>query len=128
MLANLYVDNIVTRCNSEEDALLYYNTARTIMKDAQFNLRSWASNSRKLTNLAAQGNVDDSSSMVNVLGLQWDTQTDMLSLTSKSPIPTVITLVTKQEVLRESSKVFDPLGLITCDNQSQDFYANIVAT
>ena len=80
------------------------------MKDAQFNLRSWASNSRKLTNLAAQDNVDDSSSMVNVLGLQWDMQTDMLSLTSN---PTVTTLVTKQEVLRESSKVFDPLGLLS---------------
>ena len=74
MLTNLYVDNIVTGCNSE-DALLYYNTARSIMKDAQFNLRSWASNSRKLTSQAAQDNVNDSNSTVNVLGLQWDTQT-----------------------------------------------------
>ena len=112
MLINLYVDNIVTGCNSEEDALLYYNTARSIMKDAQFNLRSWASNSRKLTSLAAQDNVNDSNSTVNVLGLQWETQTDTLSLTSKAPIPTVITLVTKREVLRESSKVFDPIGLL----------------
>ena len=113
MLTNLYVDNIVTGCNSEEDALLYYNTAHSIMKDTQFNLRSWASNSHKLTSLAAQDNVNDSNNTVNVLGLQWDTQTDTLSLTSKAPIPTVITLVTKREVLRESSKVFDPLGLLS---------------
>ena len=81
MLTNLYVDNIVTGCESEDNAVLYYNTARSIMKEAQFNLRSWASNSHKLTNLATKDKVDDGNSTVNVLGLQWDTQTDMLSLT-----------------------------------------------
>lgn len=45
--------------------------------------------------------------MVNELGLQWDIQTDMLSLTFKSPILTATTLVTKQKV----SRVFPPLGL-----------------
>lgn len=111
MLTNL--DNIVTGYNSEENALLYYNTAYSIMKDAHFNLWNWASNSCKLTNLAAVDNVNDGNSVVNVLGLQWDTQTDMLSLTSKPPIPTVTTSVRKKEVLRESSKVFDPLGQIS---------------
>ena len=48
-----------------------------------------------------------------VLGLQWDTQTDIQSLTCKSPIPVATTLVTKREVLRESSKVFDPLGTLS---------------
>ena len=113
MLANLYVDNIVSGCQSEEDAILYYNTARSIMKDAQFNLRSWASNSHKLVNQACQDKVDDANNPVNVLGLQWDIQTDTLSLTSKSPIPTATTLVTKREVLKESSKIFDPLGLLS---------------
>ena len=113
MLTNLYVDNIVTGCESEEDAILYYNTARSIMKEAQFSLRSWASNNRKLINLAAQDKVDDGNSTVNVLGLQWDTQTDTLSLTCKSPIPAATTLITKREVLRESSKIFDPLGMLS---------------
>ena len=113
MLANLYVDNIVTGCDSEEDAILYYNTACSVMKEAQFNLRSWASSSHKLHKLASQDHVADSNHMVNVLGLQWDTQNDTMSLTSKFPIPVATTLVTKREVLRESSKVFDPLGLLS---------------
>ena len=34
MLKNLYVDNIVTGCNSNEAAVAYYLTVRTIMKEA----------------------------------------------------------------------------------------------
>ena len=49
MLANLYVDNIVSGCQSESEAVSYYNNAHSIMKDANFNLRSWASNSPQLT-------------------------------------------------------------------------------
>ena len=113
MLTNLYVDNTVTRCESEEDIVQYYNTACSIMKEAQFNLRSWASNNHMLTNLAAQDKVDNGSSTVNVLGLQWETPTNTLSLTCKSPIPVATNLVTKCEVLIESSKVFDPLGKLS---------------
>ena len=41
MLTTLYVDNVVTGCESEKDAIQYYNTACSIVKEAQFNLRSW---------------------------------------------------------------------------------------
>ena len=113
MLTNLYVDNIVTGCQSTDETLKYYHTARSIMKDAHFNLRSWASNSRDITDLAFKDDVCDSGNPVNVLGLQWNTQTDVLSLTTKSPLPTATSLVTKRDVLRESSKVYDPLGLLS---------------
>ena len=45
MLANLYVDNVVSGCPSESEAVSYYKDARTIMSGAHFDLRSWASNS-----------------------------------------------------------------------------------
>jgi len=83
------------------------------MKDTQFNLRSWASNNHKLVNQAGQDKADDGHNLVNVLSLQWDIQIDMLSLTSKSPIPTATTLITKQEALRELSKIFDPLWVLS---------------
>jgi len=62
---------------------------------------------------ANRDNVADNSSPVNVLGLLWTTLTDTLSLTSKSAIPSITSLLTKREVLKESSKVFDPLGLLS---------------
>lgn len=113
MLANLYVDNVVSGCPSESEAIRYYSEARSIMNDALLNLRSWASNSSQLMDRANRNKVADTNNPVNVLGLQWNTQVDMLSVTSKFPIPSITSLITKREVLKESSKVFDPLGLLS---------------
>ena len=113
MLANLYVDNVVSGCPSESEAISYYNEARSIMNGAHFNLRSWASNSSQLMDQASRDKISDTSNPVNVLGLQWNTKVDTLSLTSKSSIPSITSLITKREVLKESSKVFDPLGLLS---------------
>ena len=70
MLANLCVDNIVSGCQSESEAVLYYNNTSSIMKDANFNLRSWISNSPHLTEQASKDKVVDANNPVNVLGLQ----------------------------------------------------------
>jgi len=113
MLDNLYVDNIVSGCQSTEEALQYYHTARSIMKDAQFNLRSWAFNSHDIAEQASKEGVHDCNNPVNVLGLQWNRHTDVLSLLTKSPLPAATSLVTKRDVLSESSKVYDPLGLLS---------------
>jgi len=67
MLSNLYVDNIVSSCSSESEVVQYYSDARSIMKDAHLNLRSWASNSHQLTDLAVKDKVLDNDNPVNVL-------------------------------------------------------------
>ena len=110
---HLYVDNVVSGCPSESEAISYYNEARSIMNGAHFNLRSWASNSSQLMDQASRDKISDINNPVNVLGLQWNTKADKLSLTSKSSIPSITSLITKREVLKESSKVFDPLGLLS---------------
>ena len=56
--------------------------------------------------------VTDTNNPVNVLGLQWIMQTDTLALTSKSSIPSITSLTTKTDVLKQSFKVFDFLGLL----------------
>ena len=91
----------------------YYATARAIMQDAKFNLRSWASNSQLLAAKASKENTAADSTEVNILGIQWNTVTDTLSFTTQTSIPKLTFLVTKEEVLRESSGIFDPLGLIS---------------
>ena len=45
MKRNLYVDNVISGCDQELEALAYYKEARSIMNEAHFNLRSWSSNS-----------------------------------------------------------------------------------
>ena len=45
MQQNLYVDNVITGSPTEESAIQYFNEAREIMSDANFNLRTLATNS-----------------------------------------------------------------------------------
>ena len=109
MCSNLYVDNVITGCNKEQDVVNYYREARAIMCDAKLNLRSWSSNSVALTTIATTDNTAEEASSVNVLGLR--PALDKLQLAAK-PILTSDHLVTKREVLQNLSKVFDPLGFV----------------
>ena len=49
---NLYVDNVISGCNSETEAVDYYNEARSILSQVKFNLQSWASNNKQVQVLA----------------------------------------------------------------------------
>ena len=56
ILANLYVDNIVSGCETESAATQYYNQARLIISEAKFNLRPWMSNNPQVDLIAHQEN------------------------------------------------------------------------
>ena len=47
-----YVDNILTGCATELEAIDYYFKARSILSQAKFDLRSWASNSEQVQQIA----------------------------------------------------------------------------
>ena len=110
MKENLYVDNVISGCQSEEAIIQYYTTARTIMREANFNLRSWASNSRQLQITAQADHTLDLNTTVNLLGLQWNTCTDVLSFPQREIKPNDTTPVTKRSVLQGASRQYDPLG------------------
>jgi len=114
MLKNLYVDNVITGYTTPQEAAEYYHEARSIMSHARFNLRAWASNCTQLNTLAQQDSVADSTTLVNILGLQWNIVTDTLQFVQKTVLPCnhSTTFITKRQVLQQSSKVFDPLGYL----------------
>ena len=91
----------------------FYHKARQIMSGTKFNLCSWASNHNKITSLAHQDNVADSRTTVNVLGLLWNTVSDTLTLNPKGPTSIQHSLTTKRDVLKNVSKLFDPLGFVS---------------
>ena len=78
---------------------------------AKFNLRTWASNSPQLNTMAQQEKVADRNTPTNVLGMHWNINTDKLSLAPKRVISLYSTLVTKRDILQDSSKIFDPISL-----------------
>ena len=59
MKRNLYVDSIISGVSTESLATEYYTEARSIMIQAKFNLRSWASNSTELQAIAMADDVTD---------------------------------------------------------------------
>ena len=101
ILRNLYVDNIITGQESEAALIEFYKDARSLMMAAKFNLRTWASNSQHLNNLTQQDKTADETNPTNILGINWNTSTDKLSLAPKRLIPADTTLVTKREILQK---------------------------
>ena len=67
MMRNLYVDNIISGSDPEEQAIQYCAEARSIMAKEKFNLRSWASNSNAVQRLAIADNVIDKDSNSNYI-------------------------------------------------------------
>ena len=83
------------------------------MARAKFNLRSRASNSQSLMTLAATDKTADTSEEFNNLGLRWNPATDTLSFVQRGILPPKAQPVTKCQALQDSSKIYDPLGLLS---------------
>ena len=112
LLHNLYVDNIVSGCPSEEAALKYFNESRSILGSAGFNLCSWSSNCNRLQHVASHHKVAEPSNPVKILEMYWNTESDVIYLSSNIDT-TFPPTTTKREVLKWSSSIFDSLGLIS---------------
>ena len=112
MRSNVYVDNVLSGCQTEDELLTYYRQSRDIMTQAKFNLRAWSTNSHQLREIAIKDHTNDTNTTVGLLGLRWNTLTDTLSLSTRQ-LPPVNTIVTKRDVLQTSSQIFDPLGWVT---------------
>lgn len=110
---NLYVDNIISGGTTEHSVTQYFKEARAIMSKANFNLRSWASNSQYLQTVAHKEKVVDENEVVNLLGLHWNTTKDYLGFIPKKFDLTSNSIVTKRKILQDSSKIFDPLGFLS---------------
>ncbi|XP_065904067.1 uncharacterized protein [Dysidea avara] len=112
LLSSLYVDNVVSGCDNEQEAVQYFLESRSLMSLSKLNLRAWTSNSSSLRELAQQHSIAELKETVKVLGLCWNVEFDELSLSPKPELATC-TPVMKREVLRYISSIFDPLGLVT---------------
>ncbi|XP_052699402.1 uncharacterized protein LOC128176925 [Crassostrea angulata] len=110
---NLYVDNVLASFQSEETAMKFYKESRTLLAAGGFNLRSWSSNSEMLQNLSKAEKTADEDSVVKVLGMKWNPQEDTLQYAKNDTGQKKYRVTTKREVLRETSKVFDPLELLS---------------
>jgi len=83
------------------------------MTAANFNLRSWASNSPLLRAQTEKDQTADTNTVVNILGLRWDPSHDTLYLAPNEIAPRQSQPISKRDVLQLSSRTYDPLGLLS---------------
>ena len=76
---NILLDNLVTGTDPEEEAKNYFKKTRKIFQEASMNIREWTSNHRNIMNHVEQQGIAGKRD-THVLGLQWTTKEDQLSL------------------------------------------------
>lgn len=107
---NIYVDNLACGTHTDATAIEHYHCTNKIIEAAGFKLRSWSSNSEQLRDLAKTDGVLLPDPVAPVLGMRWDTQQD--SLAYKKYDATCPAEITKREVVKRVSTLYDPLGLL----------------
>ena len=75
-------------------------------------IRDRSSNSQKICESAKQEGCLDKDNIVKILGIRWNNKNDTVSFQN------TITndeqrCITKRNILRESSKIFDPMGMLS---------------
>ena len=104
----LYVDNLIHTDDSEERLIEFFNVSSNVFEKAHLILKEWISNSSKLQSLVNfKGIAGEIKDVNKMLGLGWDVKADIIQLYGHISTPTI---VTKREILRCVSQLFDPLG------------------
>ena len=110
---DIYVDNLITDTNNNEEALQLYKEAKKIFHDAPMDLRDWISNSEFVNeNTIPVDLMKERVTWTKVLGLIWNTSTDKFSISTKK-LENIEQAKTKQEVLATLASIFNPLRLTT---------------
>ncbi|XP_055850540.1 uncharacterized protein LOC129915103 [Episyrphus balteatus] len=111
-----YVDDFLYGSDNEADATTLQRDVLTVLNQAGFPLRKWASNSSNIlvqipkTEREVNLPMDfDSTDSIKTLGIQWHPAKDVF--TFKINLPNT-DKYTKRSVLADISRLFDPLGWI----------------
>ncbi|XP_052746969.1 uncharacterized protein LOC112055315 [Bicyclus anynana] len=112
-----YVDDLMTGCETEEEALQIYNEMSKLMKSGGFQLQKWSSNCKEFLNYIEKEELNTEQSltikvdnMMKVLGIRWNRLTDNFEY--------VVNLeethhpFTKRNVLSDVARLYDPIGWI----------------
>ncbi|XP_065056348.1 uncharacterized protein LOC135684356 [Rhopilema esculentum] len=139
VLKGLFVDDLSTGGETVDKAYEIYQQSKQVMKEGNFNLRKWNSNSqelieriRKSEGQATTGGSDPKlgeedqsyvqsciglsadNETVKILGLHWNSSSDEICYDFTEITQLAKTLpATKRSLLRLTAKIFDPLGILS---------------
>ena len=119
ILSSFYVDDLLAGTQTPEEAKELFSDLRTILSKGSFNLCKWRSSDTTVLDsiptdlqeklLTKDVTSDQDSVYPKALGLQWNSQEDVMSPTIHPPSNY---LQTKRGIISDVSKTFDVLGWI----------------
>lgn len=111
---DFYVDDLSTGAETEDQVREIRNELTQILAKAGLTIRQWASNTREILSDLPSENINLrlqlGDTTLKTLGLYWDSATD--SITDTVKINEKMSKLTKRNILSETAKIFDPLGLL----------------
>lgn len=112
---DFYMDDLLTGCESIEEAKTIYNDMNKLMSLGGFELQKWTSNYDKLLCYIGKNTSDNDSlqikankSLIKILGVSWNRGTDIFEYTLN--LSAVKQPITKRQILSDVAKLYDPLG------------------
>lgn len=118
---SFHVDDGLPSVETKQEAISLHHQLQDLFNRGGFKLHKWDSNSpevlnsispeiRSTKNTSALGSSD---SFVKTLGMEYNSNQDHFRFSS-TELSIEESLITKREVLSDSAKIFDPLGLTSC--------------
>ena len=125
MGSDMFVDDLISGADSREEAEIIAKEAVAIAADAKMPLRRWRTNDQELqkklsalcpSEQAATQLIFQGEDVTKVLGTVWDRERDVLTFETAAIVEHCATIrhrTNLRTVLSVSSRVYDPLGLIS---------------
>ncbi|KAL0810597.1 hypothetical protein ABMA28_010714 [Loxostege sticticalis] len=116
---DFYIDDLMTGCDTESQALQIYEEMSQLMTSGGFTLQKWTSNSKRLLQHIIVDNQSTkesnsvpikSDNMLKVLGVSWNRDTDNFEYSIN--LPEHKSSITKRLILSDIARLYDPLGWI----------------
>jgi len=107
---NTFMDDFVISVEDESKALALFYEMQDLMSLISLPLAKWATNSQVLKTTWTQENIKFKEE-TQVLGVNWNTQTDTFSMDVKGSEYQLSEETTKRSLLASISSFYDPLGL-----------------
>ena len=118
---SFYVDDGLPSVETKQEAILLHHQLQDLFNRGGFKLHKWDSNSPEVLNSIPQemrstkttSNLGNPDNFVKTLGMEYSSNQDHFRFSS-TDLSIEESHVTKREVLSDSARIFDPLGLISC--------------
>lgn len=117
VLEDFYVDDLMTTCDTSNEAIFLYKELNNLMMRGGFKLQKWSSNSKVVMKILSKNEKSKESMemitdhITKVLGLTWNRSTDKFVYSVH--LEEQIIPITKRRVISDISKLYDPLGWIS---------------